>query len=173
MKKIFNNILSVLMLLSSLFICETSAQFKVSGLYINDEEIPLQQGGIVSDVFDSLPRIEEIKEIRFIGTVTNENIGTILKELNVRPFNGLISVNFQYNYKLTAGVFSENKDSIQELVTLLRNPRIERVKFFGTMLADEKEGEKDIVAVMRYMVKSGVKNRNTLYEKVITDALAG
>ncbi len=74
MKKTSHIMLSVLVLLSILVAYDTSAQFKVSGLYINDEEIPLQQGETVRDVFDSLPRIEEVQEIRFIGTVTNDNI---------------------------------------------------------------------------------------------------
>ncbi len=82
------------------------------------------------------------------------------------------SVNFQYNHKLTPGVFSENKEAVQEFVNLLRNPSLEYVKLFGTILAKE-QGIEDMVALRLYLLKTGVRNRGQLLDKVTRIAWGG
>lgn len=171
MNKISSKMIGLAILcLTSIIICNADATFRFSGVYDDGTEIPVQRSTVVAGAFDSILNIEEVKEIKF-RNITNEQMKKIVREFNGRPFNNLKIVDLESNYKITAGIFSKDADAVQEFIRLLERNSFERVKLFGTVLADD-EGKEDRITLRLPMIKDQLKNRSDLYEKITTIACA-
>lgn len=178
MKKAYYRIRNLIMSLFTLLVLSNvNAVFRVSSIYVDDAETLERRGTVVGDVFESIPNIEKVREIKF-SSIKNDRILEILLEINRRPFNNLRVVNFQNNNRIEPGVFSDNPATTEALVVLLKNPLIEQVKLFGTVIADKNEGKEDRMALLRAIdgslpIKDKITNLDALFGKVTTIAWGG